>query len=127
MGLHFFNPAPISPLIEVIVPADVEPTITDAALALVEQLGKTAIRSGDTPGFIVNRLLIPHLNRALGLATSLGDARQVDAVFRDKYGFPLGPCRLVDLIGADTVLLIQRNLHDAFPDDAEPPHAMLED
>ncbi len=102
VGMHFFNPAPLMPLVEII---RAELTVDDAfetAYAFGEKLGKHPIRCYDTPGFVVNRVLIPLLNDCIRV---LDEARvsveDLDAGMKHGAGWPMGPCELVDLIGID--------------------------
>jgi 3-hydroxybutyryl-CoA dehydrogenase len=102
VGMHFFNPAPLMPLVEIVraqLSAD-EPFET--AFAFGERIGKTPIRCNDTPGFVVNRVLIPLLNDCIRV---LDEARvspeDLDTGMRNGAGWPMGPCALVDLVGID--------------------------
>jgi 3-hydroxybutyryl-CoA dehydrogenase len=102
VGMHFFNPAPLMPLVE-IVRAELSGGATrEAAYALAETLGKHPIRCHDTPGFVVNRVLIPLLNDCVRV---LDEARvsveDLDAGMKHGAGWPMGPCELLDLIGID--------------------------
>lgn len=123
IGLHFFNPAPVNPLVEII--AGDNPDLQRRALGIARLFNKTAVMCADSPGFIVNRLLIPYLNACLASFCSIEDVREVDMLMVQRFKFPIGPSRLVDLIGADTVCTIQWNLHQAFPEDVPPPSELL--
>ncbi|WP_406338334.1 3-hydroxyacyl-CoA dehydrogenase family protein [Streptomyces sp. NBC_00649] len=127
LGLHFFNPAPLMPLVE-LVPGERTSAHTLArARAVAERLGKQTVECGDRAGFIVNALLFPYLNEALGLLDA-GEATTatLDLALKSVGGQPLGPVRLLDTVGADVALEVQRRLH------AEPslwtpaPAALLE-
>jgi 3-hydroxybutyryl-CoA dehydrogenase len=102
VGMHFFNPAPLMPLVEVVRTALSSDEAVETVHALAERLGKRPIRCHDTPGFVVNRLLIPALNDAVRM---LDEARltpeDLDEGARGGLGWPLGPCELIDLIGVD--------------------------
>src|SRR5947208_16539895 len=102
VGMHFFNPAPLMPLVEVVRAQLTGDTAYDTAFALGEQLGKQPIRCHDTPGFVVNRVLIPLLNDCVRV---LDEARvtveDLDAGMKYGAGWPMGPCELVDLVGID--------------------------
>ena len=102
VGMHFFNPAPLMPLVEVIRAELTGDDAFDAAFAFAERIGKTPIRCHDTPGFVVNRVLIPLLNDCIRV---LDEARvspdDLDKGMRHGAGWPMGPCTLVDLVGID--------------------------
>jgi len=101
VGLHFFNPAPLMALVEVVAGPATEPRIADAAANLVAGWGKTAVRSADSPGFIVNRVNRPFTLRALRLLEAgLASIESIDGAIREA-GFPLGPFELMDLTGID--------------------------
>jgi 3-hydroxybutyryl-CoA dehydrogenase len=104
IGLHFFNPAPVMPLVEVVVPPAAGETIVDRAMSLVERWGKTAVRCADTPGFIVNRVNRPFTIEALRmLEAGLATVDEIDTAVR-AGGFPMGPFELMDFIGLDVNL-----------------------
>ncbi|HUJ55745.1 MAG TPA: 3-hydroxyacyl-CoA dehydrogenase family protein [Gaiellaceae bacterium] len=102
VGMHFFNPAPLMPLVEIVRAERSSDEAFDAAYALAEKLGKHPIRCHDTPGFVVNRVLIPLLNDCIRV---LDEARvtpeDLDAGMKHGAGWPMGPCELVDLVGID--------------------------
>jgi 3-hydroxybutyryl-CoA dehydrogenase len=102
VGMHFFNPAPLMPLVEIIRAELTSDEAFDTAYAFGEQLGKHPIRCHDTPGFVVNRVLIPLLNDCIRV---LDEARvtieDLDAGMKHGAGWPMGPCELVDLVGID--------------------------
>ena len=102
VGLHFFNPAPLLPLVEVIRTELTDDAVFERAYAFAESLGKTPIRCNDTPGFVVNRVLIPLLNDCVRV---LDEARvtpeDLDTGMKNGAGWPMGPCALVDLVGID--------------------------
>ena len=124
LGMHFFNPAPLLPLVEIVrteVTAD-EPYET--AYSFGERLGKTPIRCHDTPGFVVNRVLIPLLNDCVRV---LDEARvtpeDLDIGMRSGAGWPMGPCELIDLVGIDIHVHASEALHEKLgePRMAPPP------
>jgi 3-hydroxybutyryl-CoA dehydrogenase len=100
--MHFFNPAPLMKLVEVIRAERTADEVFDAVYAFAEQLGKVPIRCHDTPGFVVNRVLIPLLNDCVRV---LDEARvtpeDLDTAMQHGAGWPMGPCRLIDLVGID--------------------------
>jgi 3-hydroxybutyryl-CoA dehydrogenase len=102
VGMHFFNPAPLMPLVEIVRAELSSAEAFEAAYALGERLGKHPIRCHDTPGFVVNRVLIPLLNDCIRV---LDEARvaveDLDAGMKHGAGWPMGPCELVDLVGID--------------------------
>jgi 3-hydroxybutyryl-CoA dehydrogenase len=102
VGMHFFNPAPLLPLVEVVRAELTAADVFDAAVSFAERLGKTPVRCHDTPGFVVNRVLIPLLNDCIRI---LDEARvspeDLDTAMKGGAGWPMGPCELVDLVGLD--------------------------
>lgn len=112
VGMHFFNPAPLMPLVEVVRAQLSGDAAVEAAIGVVERMGKTAVRCHDTPGFVVNRVLIPLLNDCIRV---LDEARvtpeDLDAAMRAGAGWPMGPCALVDLVGIDVHVHAAEALH----------------
>jgi 3-hydroxybutyryl-CoA dehydrogenase len=102
VGMHFFNPAPLMPLVEIVRAELSSGDAFDTAYAFAERIGKHPIRCHDTPGFVVNRVLIPLLNDCIRV---LDEARvgveDLDAGMKHGAGWPMGPCELVDLVGID--------------------------
>ena len=102
VGMHFFNPAPLMPLVEIIRGELTSDEAFETAYAFAEKLGKHPIRCYDTPGFVVNRVLIPLLNDCIRV---LDEARvtpeDLDTGMKGGAGWPMGPCELVDLVGID--------------------------
>ncbi|MCI3271288.1 3-hydroxyacyl-CoA dehydrogenase family protein [Streptomyces cylindrosporus] len=114
IGMHFFNPAPVMRLVEVIPSLETSARHVDTAREVCRRLGKHPVQCMDRPGFIVNALLFPYLNGAVRLAEShYAGADEIDAVMKVGCGYPLGPFELLDVIGLDVSLSIQRVLHDA--------------
>ena len=112
LGLHFFNPAPLMPLVEVVRAERTDEESYEAAGALIEACGKRAVRCHDTPGFIVNRLLIPALNDAVRALDETGVGPEaIDAAMTAGAGWPMGPFRLIDLIGIDVHVHAAEALH----------------
>jgi 3-hydroxybutyryl-CoA dehydrogenase len=102
VGMHFFNPAPLMPLVEIVRAELTADPAFDTAFALGEKLGKHPIRCHDTPGFVVNRVLIPLLNDCIRvLDEARVEVEDLDAGMRHGAGWPMGPCELVDLVGID--------------------------
>jgi 3-hydroxybutyryl-CoA dehydrogenase len=102
VGMHFFNPAPVLPLVEIVRGRESSDEAIDAAYTWAEQAGKRPVRCNDTPGFIVNRILIPLLNDCVRVLDEAGVApEEMDKAMTNGVGWPMGPCALIDLIGVD--------------------------
>jgi 3-hydroxybutyryl-CoA dehydrogenase len=102
VGMHFFNPAPLMPLVEIIRAELTSDAAFETAYAFGERLGKHPIRCYDTPGFVVNRVLIPLLNDCVRvLDEARVTAEDLDAGMKHGAGWPMGPCELIDLVGID--------------------------
>ena len=114
LGLHFFNPAPVMPLVEVVRGSRTVPGIVDLAVRMIEAWGKTPVVCSDVPGFIVNRVNRPFTLEALAILDA-GDATvaEIDAATRSA-GYPMGPFELMDLVGIDVNLAAARSIHEAF-------------
>jgi 3-hydroxybutyryl-CoA dehydrogenase len=128
VGMHFFNPAPVLPLVEVIRTAHTSDEIFDTAYAFAERIGKEPVACNDTPGFIVNRILIPLLNDCVRV---LDESRvapdDVDRAMRFGANWPIGPCALIDLIGVDVHVHASEALHGALGEGRmAPPERLLE-
>jgi 3-hydroxybutyryl-CoA dehydrogenase len=101
-GLHFFNPAPLMPLVEVVAAEQSADETLDALEAFAEGIGKQPVRTKDRPGFLVNRLLMPYLNQvARAYDEGLASAEDMDAALRLGLGYPMGGLELLDLVGLD--------------------------
>ena len=124
VGMHFFNPAPLMPLVEVVRAQLSSDEAVAAALAVVERLGKVSVPCHDTPGFVVNRVLIPLLNDCVRV---LDEARvtpeSLDAAMTNGAGWPMGPCTLLDLVGIDVHVHASEALYEKLrePRMAPPP------
>ena len=115
VGLHFFNPAPVLALVEVVRTSVVADWAVELATEFVRALGKTPIGCGDTPGFVVNRILIPVLNDAVRtLDEGTADAEAIDAAMTLGVAWPIGPLALIDLIGIDVHVHVSEVLWDAY-------------
>jgi 3-hydroxybutyryl-CoA dehydrogenase len=128
VGLHFFNPAPVLPLVEVVRTAHTSDAAFEAAYAFAQRIGKEPVACNDTPGFIVNRILIPLLNDCVRV---LDEARvspeDVDRAMRYGANWPIGPCALIDLIGVDVHVHASEALHGALGEERmAPPGRLLE-
>ena len=118
LGMHFFNPAPLMALVEVVQGELTGAGAVAKAVDLARRLGKTPVRAKDTPGFIVNRIARPFYNEALRILTEGGvDVETVDRVMRESGGFRMGPFELQDLIGIDINFTATETLYRAFFED----------
>ncbi|MET8941901.1 3-hydroxybutyryl-CoA dehydrogenase [Streptomyces rubiginosohelvolus] len=128
LGLHFFNPVPVLPLVEVVTSLHTSAeTLTAAEEFATTVLGKTVVRSQDRAGFVVNALLIPYLLSAIRMAESgFATAADVDAGMELGCAHPMGPLRLADLIGLDTVASIAASLYDEFKEPLYAPPPLLQ-
>ncbi|XP_063829285.1 probable 3-hydroxyacyl-CoA dehydrogenase B0272.3 isoform X1 [Ostrinia nubilalis] len=116
-GLHFFNPVPVMRLLEVVKGAETSETTYNAMMAWGKAVGKTCITCKDTPGFVVNRLLVPYICEAIRLYER-GDAsaRDIDIAMKLGAGYPMGPLELADYVGLDTNKFILDGWHKKYPD-----------
>lgn len=115
LGLHFFNPAFLMKLVEVVKGLETSQETVDKAYAFVEKLGKTPVLSKDTPGFIVNLLLIPYLlDAARVYENGLASAQDIDNAMKLGAGYPMGPLTLMDMIGIDVCVKVGDILFDAY-------------
>ncbi len=124
LGLHFFNPVPLMKLVEIIRALTTSNEAFERARGFVEQLGKTAVVCKDTPGFVVNRLLVPYLLDAVRLLESgLASREDIDNGMRLGCGYPMGPLTLLDFVGLDTTYYIANIMFEEFrqPQFAPPP------
>jgi len=128
VGMHFFSPVPVMPLIELIRGAATTDETEAAIRALAAEMGKQVIVSADRPGFIVNRILMPFLAEAMrACEEGLGSADDIDAGARIGLNHPMGPLELADFIGLDVCLGIMRVLDDGLPGERFRPPAVLEE
>ncbi|MCI4062375.1 3-hydroxybutyryl-CoA dehydrogenase [Micromonospora sp. R77] len=127
VGLHFFNPAPIMPLVEVVQTIRTSAETTATARAVCAALGKTGVVCGDRSGFIVNALLFPYLNDAVKmLEASYSTADDIDHAMKLGCGYPMGPFELLDVVGLDVSLAIQRELYLELREPGFAPAPLLE-
>lgn len=127
LGMHFFNPVPVMPLVEIVTTLKVDPTVvkkvTDFA---AETLGKRTIESKDQSGFIVNALLVPYLTSAIRMYESgFASAEDIDAGMVNGCGHPMGPLRLSDTVGLDVCLAVAESLYAEFSEPHYAPPVLL--
>lgn len=127
VGIHFFNPVPILPLVEVVVSLLTDPAVvTSAETFATERLGKKVIRSQDRAGFIVNALLIPYLLSAIRMLESgFATAADIDTGMVEGCAHPMGPLALTDLIGLDTTMAVAISLYEEFKEPLFAPPPLL--
>ncbi|PSR57403.1 3-hydroxybutyryl-CoA dehydrogenase [Adhaeribacter arboris] len=114
VGMHFFNPAPIMPLVEVVSGLNTNTKVADTIYEIAKQLGKSPVRVQDSPGFIVNRVARPFYTESLKvLEENVADIPTIDALMR-ATGFKMGPFELMDLIGVDVNFAVTNALYEAF-------------
>jgi 3-hydroxybutyryl-CoA dehydrogenase len=128
IGMHFFSPVPVMPLVELIRSADTTDETVATVRGLSEELGKKVIESADRPGFIVNRILIPFLAEAMrAFEQGVGTAEDIDTGARIGLNHPMGPLELADFIGLDVVLGIMRVLEDGLGlEHMRPPRVLVD-
>jgi len=125
-GLHFFSPVPVMRLVEIVVGLDTAPVTIAAAEAFSAQIGKTAIRTKDRSGFVVNFLLVPYLTAAIRmLEDGFASREDIDAGMRLGCGHPMGPLTLCDLIGLDVLYAVSESLYDEFKREEYAPPPLL--
>jgi 3-hydroxybutyryl-CoA dehydrogenase len=128
VGMHFFSPVPVMPLVEIIRGSATSADTADAVRALASELGKQVIVSADRPGFLVNRVLMPLLGEAMrAYEEGTGAAEDIDTGAKIGLNHPMGPLELADFIGLDVCLSIMRVLHDGLGGEQFRPPKVLED
>ncbi|HSN02603.1 MAG TPA: 3-hydroxyacyl-CoA dehydrogenase family protein, partial [Acidimicrobiales bacterium] len=125
-GVHFFNPAPVMSLVEVVRPLSASDETIDTVLEVVRACGKDPVLVADRAGFVVNALLFPYLNDAIHLyERGVASLEGIDLAMKGGCGFPMGPFALLDLVGLDTSLSILEALHAEYGEARFAPAAML--
>jgi 3-hydroxybutyryl-CoA dehydrogenase len=125
IGMHFFNPAPVMKLVEVVTTPETLAEVDETTRALCAKVGKVAVSCGDRAGFIVNCLLFPYLNDAVLLAESGTDLTEIDEAIKAEANYPMGPFQLLDVVGNDVSLAIQEELLREFGEPGFEPAATL--
>ena len=126
IGMHFFNPAPVMKLVEIIKGITTSDTTFETVKAITEKLDKTPVEVAEAPGFVVNRILIPMINEAVGIfAEGVANVEDIDNAMKMGANHPMGPLALGDLIGLDVCLAIMEVLQEEFGDSKYRPHPLL--
>jgi 3-hydroxybutyryl-CoA dehydrogenase len=127
IGMHFFNPASIMRLVEVVTTVSTAPEVEATVLDVTRKIGKHAVRCGDRSGFIVNALLFPYLNDAIKMLEGhYATADDIDSAMKVGCGYPMGPFELLDVVGNDVSLAIERELYQEFREPGFAPAPLLE-
>ncbi len=128
IGMHFFNPVPMMALLEIIRGLQTSDGTLAAAQALAQKIGKTSVTVRNSPGFAVNRILVPMINEAIFvLQEGLATAEDIDAGMRLGCNHPIGPLALADLIGLDTLLAVMQVFYEGFNDSKYRPAPLLKE
>jgi len=126
IGMHFMNPVPLMPLVEIINGYNTDKAVTDFIVQLAKEIGKTAIRVNDYPGFIANRILMPMINEAIeALQSGVSGVLEIDGIMKLGMAHPMGPLELADFIGLDVCMSILEVMHDGFKNPKYAPNPLL--
>jgi len=126
IGMHFMNPVPLMPLVEVIRGSQTSDEVTKIIMTLSEKLGKNPVEVNDAPGFVANRILMPMINEAIEtLYTNVAGVSEIDTVMKLGMGHPMGPLQLADFIGLDVCLSIMNVMYEGFKNPKYAPCPLL--
>ena len=126
VGMHFFNPAPVMKLVEVIAGETTDPAVVEKVIEISKEIGKTPVQVNEAAGFVVNRILIPMINEAIGIyADGVASVEGIDTAMQLGANHPKGPLALGDLVGLDIVLSIMEVLQSETGDPKYRPHPLL--
>lgn len=126
IGMHFFNPAPLMKLVEIVKGAQTSEDVVEKVIELIKNLGKQPVIVNEAPGFVVNRILIPMINEAIGIfSEGVASAQDIDLAMQYGANHPMGPLALADLIGLDVVLNIMEVLQSETGEPKYRPHSLL--
>ena len=126
IGMHFFNPAPVMKLVEVIAGMETPDELVRRVMDIASGLGKTPVQVSESAGFVVNRILVPMINEGIAVyAEGVASAEDIDTAMKLGANHPMGPLALGDLVGLDVVLAIMEVLHHETGDDKYRPHPLL--
>jgi 3-hydroxybutyryl-CoA dehydrogenase len=124
--MHFFNPVPMMKLVEIIKGISTSDATRDTILELTQTIGKTPVEVNEAPGFVVNRILIPMVNEAIGIyAEGIASAEGIDEAMKLGANHPMGPLTLGDLVGLDVILAVMETLYRETGDPKYRPHILL--
>ncbi len=126
IGMHFMNPVPVMPLVEIVVGNNTSKKTIDSIKAITKKINKSPLLVKDSPGFVSNRILLPMINEAIEtLSQGIADVYSIDQIMKLGMGHPMGPLRLADLIGLDVCLSVLKVLENGFGEKKYSPNQLL--